>query len=42
MKILNMKPGRRVGELLNDLDMAVGMGLVSSKAKAEEWLKKQA
>lgn len=41
MSLLNMKPGRRVGELLDGLDMAVGTGKVSSRAKAEEWLKAQ-
>ena len=41
MTLLNMKPGRRVGELLDGLDMAVGTGKVSSRAAAEEWLKAQ-
>ena len=41
MSLLNMKPGKRVGELLNALDMAVGTGKVSSRARAEEWLKAQ-
>ena len=41
MTLLNMKPGRRVGELLDGLDMAVGTGKVSSRAGAEEWLKAQ-
>ncbi len=41
MSLLNMKPGRRVGELLNGLDMAVGTGHVNSLAKAEAWLRAQ-
>lgn len=41
MTLLNMKPGRRVGELLDGLDMAVGTGKVNSLAKAEAWLKAQ-
>ena len=41
MSLLHIKPGRRVGELLEGLDMAVGTGKVSSRAKAEEWLKTQ-
>ena len=41
MNLLHIKPGRRVGELLEGLDMAVGTGKVSSRAKAEEWLKAQ-
>ncbi|MBQ3693188.1 MAG: CCA tRNA nucleotidyltransferase [Synergistaceae bacterium] len=41
MNLLHIKPGRRVGELLEGLDMAVGTGKVNSRAKAEEWLKSQ-
>ena len=41
MSLLNMKPGRRVGELLEGLDMAVGTGKVSSRAAAENWLRSQ-
>ena len=41
MSLLKMKPGRRVGELLDALDMAVGTGKVSSRAGAEAWLKAQ-
>ena len=41
MSLLNMKPGRRVGELLEGLDMAVGTGKVNSRAGAEAWLKEQ-
>ena len=41
MALLNMKPGRRVGELLDGLDMAVGTGKVSSRAGAESWLRAQ-
>ena len=41
MSLLHMKPGRRIGELLEGLDMAVGTGKVSSRTAAEEWLKAQ-
>ena len=41
MSLLNMKPGRRVGELLEGLDMAVGTGKVSSREAAENWLRAQ-
>ena len=41
MSLLNMKPGKKVGELLEGLDMAVGTGKVSSRSAAEEWLKAQ-
>ena len=41
MSLLNMKPGRRVGELLEALDVAVGTGKVTSRAGAEAWLKAQ-
>ena len=41
MTLLNMKPGRRIGELLDGLDMAVGTGKVSSRAMAEDWLRAQ-
>ena len=41
MSLLHMKPGRRVGELLEGLDMAVGTGKVNSRAAAENWLRAQ-
>ena len=41
MHLLNMKPGKRVGELLEGLDFAIGTGKVSSRKAAEEWLKSQ-
>lgn len=41
MNLLHMKPGKRVGELLEALDLAVGVGKVGSRAAAEEWLKSQ-
>ena len=41
MSLLHMKPGRRIGELLEGLDFAVGTGKVASRAAAEEWLRKQ-
>ena len=41
MSLLNMKPGRKIGELLEGLDMAVGTGKVSSRSAAEDWLRAQ-
>ena len=41
MNLLHIKPGRRVGELLDSLDMAVGTGIVNSRSGAEKWLKEQ-
>ena len=41
MSLLDMKPGKRVGELLDGLDMAVGTGKVNTLAKAEAWLRAQ-
>ncbi|MBQ6435856.1 MAG: hypothetical protein IJJ09_07630, partial [Synergistaceae bacterium] len=41
MNLLNIKPGRRVGELLENLDLAVGTGKVTSRKGAEAWLKAQ-
>ena len=41
MSLLHMKPGRRIGELLDGLDMAVGTGKVSSREAAEDWLRAQ-
>lgn len=41
MSLLNMKPGRKIGELLEGLDLAVGTGKVSSRAMAENWLRSQ-
>ena len=41
MHLLNMKPGKRVGELLEGLDFAIGTGKVSSRQAAENWLKSQ-
>ena len=41
MSLLHLKPGRRVGELLEGLDMAVGTGKINSRAGAEAWLKAQ-
>ena len=38
MKLLKLGPGRVVGKLLKDLDVAVGTGKVSSRAAAEAWL----
>jgi len=41
MKILNIKPGRIVGEILNELGVAVGAGTVNSKNEAAEWVIKR-
>lgn len=41
MSLLQMKPGKKVGELLEGLDFAVGTGKVASRKAAEEWLKSQ-
>ena len=41
MSLLQMKPGKRVGELLDGLDFAVGTGKVGSRSAAEAWLKSQ-
>jgi tRNA nucleotidyltransferase/poly(A) polymerase len=38
MKTLDIKPGRVVGEILHELGMAVGTGIVSSKKEAQEWI----
>ncbi|MCL2010136.1 MAG: hypothetical protein FWG71_06265 [Synergistaceae bacterium] len=40
MKILNIKPGKAVGEILNQLGIAVGIGTISSKKEAKEWVVK--
>ncbi|MDR2529637.1 MAG: hypothetical protein LBD04_11600 [Synergistaceae bacterium] len=41
MKTLDLKPGKVVGEILYELDMAVGTGLVNNKKEASEWLLKR-
>jgi hypothetical protein len=41
MKVLDIKPGKVVGEILNELDMAVGTGIVASKKEATEWVLKR-
>mgnify|MGYP001694242034 FL=1 len=38
MDLLKLSPGRKVGELLNGLDMAVGIGHVASRSEAEAWV----
>ncbi|NLL37217.1 MAG: CCA tRNA nucleotidyltransferase [Fretibacterium sp.] len=40
MELLNLRPGRKVGEVLHALDMAVGTGVVSSKEGAKAWVLK--
>ena len=42
MSILNIAPSKRVGELLDSLDFAVGTGKVGSRKAAEQWLLKNA
>jgi tRNA nucleotidyltransferase/poly(A) polymerase len=41
MKVLDIKPGRVVGEILNELDMAVGTGIVASKKEATDWVQRR-
>ncbi len=38
MNALQLQPGRVVGEILGELDMAVGTGIVSSKKEARDWV----
>ena len=38
MDLLKLVPGRKVGEILNGLDMAVGTGRVSNRSEAEAWV----
>ena len=38
MNLLGLAPGRKVGEILDGLDMAVGTGRVSSRSEAEAWV----
>ncbi|MDR1733078.1 MAG: hypothetical protein LBR61_13410 [Synergistaceae bacterium] len=39
MSLLNIQPGKVVGEILGAMDMAVGLGIISSKKEASEWVK---
>jgi tRNA nucleotidyltransferase/poly(A) polymerase len=41
MKILQLRPGKIIGEILNELDIAVGTGLVGSKKEATDWVLKR-
>jgi tRNA nucleotidyltransferase/poly(A) polymerase len=41
MKILNIKPGKVIGEILGELEIAVGVGTVSSKKEATDWVAKR-
>jgi tRNA nucleotidyltransferase/poly(A) polymerase len=41
MKILDIKPGKVVGDILNELGVAVGSGVVSSKQEATDWVIKR-
>ena len=41
MKTLDIKPGKVVGEILNELGVAVGAGIVGSKKEAMEWVIKR-
>ena len=38
MALLKLAPGKKVGELLKGLDMAVGTGKISGRAEAEAWI----
>lgn len=38
MGLLQLAPGRKVGEILSGLDMAVGTGRVASRSEAEAWV----
>lgn len=38
MSVLQIRPGRVVGEILNELDMAVGTGIVNSRKEATDWV----
>jgi tRNA nucleotidyltransferase/poly(A) polymerase len=40
MTILRLQPGRVVGEILSELDIAVGAGLINSKKEAADWVSK--
>ncbi|MDR1048847.1 MAG: hypothetical protein LBL51_03750 [Synergistaceae bacterium] len=40
MKVLGIRPGRAVGEILSELNVAVGTGLVASKKDASDWVLK--
>jgi putative nucleotidyltransferase with HDIG domain len=39
MEILNIPPGRRIGWILEELDVAVGSGALRTKEEAVQWLK---
>jgi tRNA nucleotidyltransferase/poly(A) polymerase len=41
MRVLDIKPGKVVGQILNELDMAVGTGVIASKKEATEWVLKR-
>ncbi|MDR2136831.1 MAG: hypothetical protein LBO68_00960 [Synergistaceae bacterium] len=41
MKILDIKPGKVIGEILDELGMAVGTGFVASKQEAADWVQKR-
>ena len=41
MKTLDIKPGKVVGEILNELGMAVGTGIVNSRREATAWILKR-
>lgn len=42
MDLLKMPPGKTVGGMLSELEVAVGIGQVSSKVEATEWVLKHA
>jgi len=39
MEILDIPPGRKVGQILEELDVAIGTGKLRNKDEAVEWLK---
>jgi tRNA nucleotidyltransferase/poly(A) polymerase len=41
MNLLHIQPGKVVGEVLNELDVAVGTGLVNGKKEATDWVLKR-
>lgn len=41
MDALNILPGKLVGDILGELDLAVGTGLVSSRREAADWVLKR-
>ena len=42
MEALKLRPGKVVGEILGELDLAVGTGIVSNKKEATDWISRRA